>query len=705
MNHHAASASSNDFPRLNGANFQIWKARVTASLDGEGLLGIVTKPDYAGDFDSGKSDSDDLDPSSAMDVDDEALDPANAKTEGDTPSSGSSEDDEASDADAQATKAPPKAISFAAKKRELERAKKAMAKSSNLSSKELRSMEAKKSPRVPDQDDGRHPRPRRQGCNGRIWYLQGPVQPVRRHLRPRRPHFLVEIRYEEDSDETRFFLELEQAMKATADATKQRHERRAEVDLPLPLHTECVEVITRDMEGEPQVHPREWSDSMAPAGSMITVGGQHKIPIGGIGRVALHVTPTKEVPTDIVLDGALFAPELHFNLFSVAQGTKEDFKVPFDKSGKCSLWYQNHAKIVAKTTPATGLYQFEANVKPATATSLAATWKDEPFLLWHKRMGHPNFSYLQAMLKQQSIQGLSAPDIYIQRLDQCSSCIYAKPHRQPFNKRTVDRAKFLLQKAHTDMNGPLPIPTLSGCQYFLTFIDDSTRYMFIYVIKRKSDLYECYEDFRKTALSVFRQDVGTLECTQNFYSEEVQVLQADNAREYEKLGRIIHRKYGTHSQFTNAYTPLQNGVAERRMRTLLGRTRALLLDGSLPNELWGKCVVRVANVLNMTASPNTGNKSPYKLWFGKQPSARYLRVFGCTGYVHVPEPHRHKLEVRAKKCIRDVTFNEKEYLTLQFFQQDTGRAVRESEMQSVEPTPRLQQPKPVLPPLREIIAQ
>jgi hypothetical protein len=65
-------------------------------------------------------------------------------------------------------------------------------------------------------------------------------------------------------------------------------------------------------------------------------------------------------------------------------------------------------------------------------------------------------------------------------------------------------------------------------------------------------------------------------------------LQADNAKEYEKLGRDIFQKYGTHAQFTNAYTPQQNGVAERRMRTIMVRVRALLFDGKLPRELWAE---------------------------------------------------------------------------------------------------------------------
>lgn len=64
------------------------------------------------------------------------------------------------------------------------------------------------------------------------------------------------------------------------------------------------------------------------------------------------------------------------------------------------------------------------------------------------------------------------------------------------------------------------------------------------------------------------------------------MLQSDNAGEYEKLDRIVREKYGTHVQFANAYTPLQNGVAECRMRTLLERTRAFLIDGNLPHQLW-----------------------------------------------------------------------------------------------------------------------
>lgn len=82
---------------------------------------------------------------------------------------------------------------------------------------------------------------------------------------------------------------------------------------------------------------------------------------------------------------------------------------------------------------------------------------------------------------------------------------------------------------------------------------------------------------------MFHTDVHTIEFCYNRHDTEIQILQADNAKEYEKLGRVIFQKYGTRAQFTNAYTPQQNGVAERRMRTIMERLRALLLDGKLPN--------------------------------------------------------------------------------------------------------------------------
>jgi hypothetical protein len=213
--------------------------------------------------------------------------------------------------------------------------------------------------------------------------------------------------------------------------------------------------------------------------------------------------------------------------------------------------------------------------------------------------------------------------------------------------------------------------------------------MITYILKARSELYECYEDFRRQALNTFRTDIHTVEYTANQFDPEIKALQADNAKEYEKLAKILWEKYGTRTQFTMAYTPQQNGVAERRMRTSMEHVRALLFDGDLPRVLWAECIRHVTDLLNMTPS-TTNQRTPYELWHNRKPTVIHLRVFGCKAFVHVPEERRDKLDPRATICMylglpdqkrgfrlmnvntgnivysRDVTFDESVFPTLTF---------------------------------------
>ncbi|GMF49394.1 unnamed protein product [Phytophthora fragariaefolia] len=246
---------------------------------------------------------------------------------------------------------------------------------------------------------------------------------------------------------------------------------------------------------------------------------------------------------------------------------------------------------------------------------------------------------------------------------------------------------------HTDICGPLPVLSLTGCRYFVIFIDDYSRFMFTYPMKNRSQPYECYDDFRKKALNIFRHHTGVLEWPPCAIEEhDIQVNQADNTKEYEKLGREIFRKYGTHAQFTNAYTPQQNGVAERRMRTIMER-----------------------------------------LWYNRIPSMQYMKVFGCSAYVHITKQYRDKLDARARLCMylgvpdhkkgyrlmdlnshaivysRDVIFKEEEYPSLANLTKTPEQPVIESDQhvhtESIEPVPATASPagKRRLPPPREAL--
>lgn len=107
---------------------------------------------------------------------------------------------------------------------------------------------------------------------------------------------------------------------------------------------------------------------------------------------------------------------------------------------------------------------------------------------------------------------------------------------------------------------------------------------------------------------------------------------------YLKVGGIC-------AQYTMPGTPQQNGVAERRNRTLIEMVRSMLSNCSLPLSMWIYALRTATYVLNRVPS-KTVPKTPYELWTGRKPSLRYLRVWGCPVEVRLYNPHEKKLDSR-----------------------------------------------------------
>ncbi|GKA50981.1 putative ribonuclease H-like domain-containing protein [Tanacetum coccineum] len=82
-------------------------------------------------------------------------------------------------------------------------------------------------------------------------------------------------------------------------------------------------------------------------------------------------------------------------------------------------------------------------------------------------------------------------------------------------------------------------------------------------------------------------------------------------------------------EYSNAKTPQQNGVAERKNRTLIEAARTMLADSFLPNTFWAEAVSTACYVLNRVLVTKPHNKTPYELVTGKIPIISYIRPFGC----------------------------------------------------------------------------
>ena len=98
------------------------------------------------------------------------------------------------------------------------------------------------------------------------------------------------------------------------------------------------------------------------------------------------------------------------------------------------------------------------------------------------------------------------------------------------------------------------------------------------------------------------------------------------------------------------YTPQQNGLAERKNRTLVDMVNAMILNAKLPNNLWGEALLTACYLNNRILSKKF-KVYLYELWKGRKPNLSYLRVWGCLAFYRVMDPKRIKLGPRALKSV------------------------------------------------------
>ena len=240
------------------------------------------------------------------------------------------------------------------------------------------------------------------------------------------------------------------------------------------------------------------------------------------------------------------------------------------------------------------------------------------------------------MIASDAVRGL--PRLRFSPSHTCSSCHLGKHARTRMPKTATHRASQILELVHSDVCGPFKTNSTGGARYFITFVDDFSRKLWIYFISQKSQVLEKFQHF----VQLMRTSTG----------KTVQTLRTDNGGEY--TSRAFNDFCATHGiarELIPPYTPEHNGVAERRNRSILDITRCLLLDKALPGHLWGEAVKAAVDILNLRSTKQHPDKTPEELFSGKKPSITHLRIFGSSVFVHIPKASRTKLEPRSEKCI------------------------------------------------------
>ena len=179
--------------------------------------------------------------------------------------------------------------------------------------------------------------------------------------------------------------------------------------------------------------------------------------------------------------------------------------------------------------------------------------------------------------------------------------------------------------------------TLGGALYFVTFIDDHSRKVWVFALKSKDQVLDAFKELHAR----IERETG----------RKVKCVRADNGGEYRGPFEYYCRLHGIKLEKSVPKTPQHNGVAERMNRTIEERIRCMLSHAKLPKSFWGEAMRTAVDLINLSPSVPLNGDVPERVWRGKDVSYDHLRVFGCRAFVHIPKDERSKLDDKAKPCI------------------------------------------------------
>lgn len=277
----------------------------------------------------------------------------------------------------------------------------------------------------------------------------------------------------------------------------------------------------------------------------------------GTGDVKMKATLRNSKVNDIKLKDTMLVPKFKNNLLSVSRMTDNGYTVTFKE--KCAFVNRQDGSTALVAKRQGQLYVVdEAEQSQILA---ARDVKDDNLLRWHQRFGHLNLRDLNKLSSQEMVIGLNMKG-NSKELN-CEICNKCKIHQLPY-KNSTKREKEKLGLVHSDICGPMSVPSLGGARYFVTFIDDKSRYVEVVMLKKRSDVITAFKAYKKRA----EKETGC----------QMKKIRTDNAKEYvSKEFNDFLEEEGIKRQLSVEYCPQQNGVAERANRTLVEMARCMLL--------------------------------------------------------------------------------------------------------------------------------
>ncbi|GJS86833.1 retrovirus-related pol polyprotein from transposon TNT 1-94 [Tanacetum coccineum] len=287
----------------------------------------------------------------------------------------------------------------------------------------------------------------------------------------------------------------------------------------------------------------------------------------------------------IVFIKVAFVNGLKYNLISISQLCDAKYIVQFDE--KIGTIFNSNKEVVMIAPRVRDVYVLEMTTS-AQESCFFAKASENLNWLWHKRLAHLKFKTVNKLAKQNFIIGL--PSLAYSKDKPCSSCEKGKHHRASFKTKQTSSIKKYLHLLHMDLFRPITPRSINHEKYTLVI----------------------FEDYSRNNILV------------NFCDEK-----------------------GISQNFSSPYTPEQNGVAERKNRTLIEAARTMLSGYVFSKQYWTEAAATACYTQNRSTIVKRHLKTPYEIFCKRIPNISFLYVFKCPVYIHNHKDHLGKFNEKA----------------------------------------------------------
>ncbi|KAK2402513.1 putative mitochondrial protein [Trifolium repens] len=357
--------------------------------------------------------------------------------------------------------------------------------------------------------------------------------------------------------------------------------------------------------------------------SFVTFGDGAKGEIIGIGDLINHGQPN--------LENVLLVKGLTANLISISQLCDQGMKVNFTKS-ECLVNNEEGQLVLRGTRSKDNCYLWMPQEEALTSTCLVTT--EDEVQLWHQKMGHLNLKGMKKVISLEAIRGI--PKLRIVEGKVCGECQIGKQVRMSHPMLEHQTTSKVLELLHMDLMGPMQVESLGGKRYVLVVVDDFSRYTWVNFIREKSDAFDV---FKELCIQIQREK-----------GSNVVRIRSDHGREFEnsKFDDFCAAE-GIKHEYSSPITPQQNGIVERKNRTIQESARVMLHAKNVPYHFWAEAMNIACYVHNRVTLRKGTTSTLYELWKDRKPTVKHFHIFGSECFILADREPRRKLDPKSEK--------------------------------------------------------